>query len=79
MLLCGLGEGLEPSLQALGSHFAGKAFTAGFFTFVTLIDTLAEFVGGPLTAALFAIRGSEGLSAGYCFLASAVRLPKHTL
>lgn len=76
MLLCGLGEGLEPALQALGSFIAGKSLYASFFTFITMIDTVAEFVGGPVVATLFAIHDESAVSAGYCFLFSAVSTQK---
>jgi hypothetical protein len=72
MLLEGFGQGLEAALQNVGSFVAGKALHAGFFTFVTLLDTLGEFIGAPIMAALFSITDSEGASAGYCFLASMV-------
>lgn len=72
MTFCGLGQGLEAALQALGSFVSGPTLNAGFFTFVTFLDTLAEFLGGPIMAGLFSITNRHGVSAGYCFLASGV-------
>lgn len=72
MAICGLGEGLEPGLQSLGSYIVGKPNHATLFTFVSLLDVLGDFLGGPIMAWTYTIRGSDGLSAGYCFFLAAV-------
>lgn len=72
MFLAGLAEGLEPAMQALATSIAGLEFNASLFTFVSMLDTCAELLGGPITAATFSIRDAENLPAGYCFFSSAV-------
>lgn len=74
MFLCGLAEGLEPALQGLGSFIVGRFLNASFFTFITMLDTIAALFGGPVMAGLLSIRNPDGGSAGYCFLLSAVSL-----
>jgi hypothetical protein len=72
-LFVGLTEGLEPSLQAIGSFIVGRSMNASFFTFITMMDTAAELLAGPIIGGLLTIRDSAGVSLGLCFLASAVR------
>lgn len=72
MFFCGLGEGLEGVLQAMGSYFGGESLHSSFFALITTVDTIAGFVSGPIMAALFSLRNAEGYSTGYCFLLSLV-------
>ena len=69
----GLGEGMEPALQGIVTWINDPAHYAQLFTTLAVVDTIAELIGGPLTATLMSIgRTSTTPSAGYCFLASAV-------
>lgn len=72
---CGLGEGLEPALQGLITYLVDSDKTVRLFTTLAVCDTIAEFVGGPVTARLMEIGRRPGhASDGYCFLGSSVRL-----
>jgi hypothetical protein len=73
MSLCGLGDGLEPALSSFAASMVDKALNADLFAFITIVDTLAKLVAGPVVAALFSIRDDMGRSLGYCFLLSVVR------
>ena len=73
MLLIGFAEGIDPALQALSSFIVGKALNANFFALVSMLDAIAELLGGPLMAHTYSIRGADGHLAGFCFLLSAVR------
>lgn len=70
MVICGLAEGLEPSLQALGSFIVGPSLNANFFSFVSMLDRIAELLGGITMAAAYSIRNLDGQPAGYNFLLS---------
>lgn len=72
MAICGMAEGLEPSLQASGSFIVGEALSANFFAFVSMLDTVAELLGGPIMAAAYQIRTPSNSPAGYSFLLSSV-------
>lgn len=72
MGICGLTEGLEAALQSLGVGIVGQDLYAGFFTFVSVLGTIALFIGGPIMSALFIIRDANGLPAGYCYIFSLV-------
>ena len=74
MFLCGLGEGLEPALQALASSIVGEHLYADLFSLVSTLDTLAKLFAGPVMAWAFSIRKADGQSGGYCFLLSSVRV-----
>lgn len=70
---CGLGEALEPALQAFLLTSTESHNRARVFTSVALVDTVAELVGGPLAAELLAVGRRDGRpSSGISFLASAV-------
>ncbi|THX10071.1 hypothetical protein D6D13_05584 [Aureobasidium pullulans] len=71
LLLCGIGEGLEPSLEALASSLVKQASNADLFAIFSVIDTIAKIIGGPLMAAMLSIRNSDGVTMGACFLLSA--------
>lgn len=72
---CGLGEGLEPSLQGLVTYIANTKQTARLFSILAVYDTIAELIGGPLAASLLKIgRRPEHPSDGICFLNSSVSL-----
>jgi hypothetical protein len=73
MLLCGLGEGLEPALQALALSLVGSGGTAQLFSLIGTLDALAKLVGGPVMAWTFSIARPDGSPGGYCFLLAAVR------
>ena len=45
-----------------------------FFAFNGVLDAIARLMGGPVMAALYALRGGDAISLGYCFLLSAVSL-----
>lgn len=50
-----------------------KTRNARTFTTIAVLDTVAQIVGGPLTAGLFSIGRSEVKgSSGVCFLVSSV-------
>lgn len=69
----GAGQGLEPALQGLASSLVDKTRNARTFTTIAVLDTVAQIVGGPLTAGLFSIGRSEVKgSSGVCFLVSSV-------
>ena len=51
-----------------------KTLNADLFAFITVVDTLAKLVAGPVVAALFSIRDDMGRSLGYFFLLSVVRM-----
>lgn len=71
---CGLGEGLEPALQGLITYLVDSDKTVRLFTTLAVCDTIAEFVGGPVTARLMEIGRRPGhTSDGYCSLGSSVR------
>ncbi|EJT80754.1 hypothetical protein GGTG_00748 [Gaeumannomyces tritici R3-111a-1] len=71
MVGCGLGEALEPALQAFALASTDSSRNAQLFTTIAQCDTLAELVGGPLMAALLSIgRGKGHPSAGINFIAS---------
>ncbi|KAL9098393.1 MAG: hypothetical protein Q9163_005939 [Psora crenata] len=69
-LLCGLGEGLSPSLQAVALSVVTASQYAVLFTSFAVIDTTAKLIGGPFMAFLFSIRDADGHSLGFCFLLS---------
>jgi hypothetical protein len=69
MGICGLAEGLEAALQSVGVGIVGQDLYAGFFTFISVLDTTALFIGGPV------IRDAAGLPAGYCYIFSLVSTP----
>ena len=76
MLFAGLGEGMEPALQGLITYLTNSSANTQLFAVLALVDTVAEFTGGPLTASLMAIGRSEQpkhASDGWCFFASSVR------
>ena len=73
--LCGSGEGLSPSVQALALDAITKVDNAALFAFLGVIDTLGKLIGGPVMAFLFSIRDAGGHSIGYCFALSAVSSP----
>ena len=70
--LCGSGEGLSPSIQAVALSMITVSQNATLFTSFAVIDTLAKFIGGPTMAFLFSIRDQDGHTLGYCFVLSAV-------
>jgi len=73
MIGCGLGEGLEPSLQGLVIYIVNTKQTVMLFSILAVCDTVAELIGGPLTAALLNIGRKPGhASDGFCFLNSSV-------
>jgi hypothetical protein len=72
MLVAGFAEGLEPAMQSIASDIVGKDLNASLFTLVSMLDAIAELLGGPVMAATFSIRDADGHPAGYCFLLSAV-------
>ena len=73
--LCGSGEGLSPSVQALALNAITSLDNAALFAFLGVIDTLGKLIGGPVMAFLFSIRDAGGHSIGYCFSLSAVSSP----
>lgn len=77
--LCGLGEAILPSLQAVALSTISVSYNAALFTFLAAIDTVAKLIGAPLMAFLFSIRDVDGLSHGLCFLLSAVGLSKNPI
>jgi hypothetical protein len=73
MIGCGLGEGLEPALQGLVTFLIDSSQTVQLFSSLAVCDTIAELVGGPMTARLLEIGRRPGhASDGICFLSSAV-------
>jgi hypothetical protein len=72
LVICGLGEGLELGLQALGSHLVGDINQAAFFATASILGVIGELVGGPLMAGAYAIRDRNHHPLGYCFLLSTV-------
>lgn len=72
--MCGLSEGLESGLQALGSFIVGSDNHAIFFAFVSNLDVAGDFVGNPVQAAIYTIRDGKGHPAGYAFAFSAVSI-----
>ena len=72
ILLCGLGESLEPSLDALAATVLHKSGNATFFTLNGVLDMASRLFAGPLMAKLYAIRDTDGNLLGYCFVASVV-------
>lgn len=72
MGIAGLAEGLEPSLQALGTYIVGELLHANFFSFVSMLDLIGEILGGPVMGGVYRIRDASGHPAGYTFLLSAV-------
>lgn len=75
MGICGLAEGLEAALQSVGVGIVGQDLYAGFFTFISVLDTTALFIGGPVMSALFIIRDAARLPASYCYIFSLVSTP----
>ena len=73
LLLCGAGEGLAPSLQAVVSAIVTQDLHTDLFVVVSIIDTTAKLLGGPIMAATFSIRNQDGRTYGYCFMLSMVR------
>ena len=69
---CGLGEGVDVGLQSLGSYIVGEAHHGTFFPLSSLLGVAGELIGGPLMAALLAVRDQSGKPLGYCFLLSSV-------
>ena len=78
MFLCGLGEGIEPSLQGVATFITDSTQNTVLFISIAVCDTVAELTGGPLAAQLLAIgRRSDHASYGISFVMSSVsRLPK---
>ena len=73
MVGCGLGEGLEPALQGLITYLVNSTQTVELFMTLAVCDTIAELVGGPITAQLMDIGRRPGhASDGICFLTSSV-------
>lgn len=72
MAVAGVAEGLEPSLQALGTYIVGNPLNANFFAFVSMLDLIGVIAGGPIMAATYRIRDDDQSPAGYAFLLSAV-------
>lgn len=72
MAMCGLAEGLEASLQSLGSYIVGESLNANYFSFVSMLDVTAELLGGPIMAGAYQIRNSANSPAGLSFLLSSV-------
>ncbi|KAF2727237.1 MFS general substrate transporter [Polyplosphaeria fusca] len=79
MATAGFAEGLEASLQALGSYIVGDPLNAMFFALVSMLDLVGEIIGGPLMAAAYRIRDASGRPAGFHFLISAVRWRRATI
>ncbi len=75
MFSSGLGEGIEPALQGLITFLTDSRRNAQLFTTTAMVDTIAELMGGPLTASLIAVGRRPGHpSDGLCFLASSVSI-----
>ncbi len=74
LLLCGGGEGLAPSLQAMASAAVTPDLNTDLFATISIIDTIAKLLGGPIMAATFSIRNEDGHTYGYCFMLSMVRV-----
>ncbi|MCJ1251903.1 hypothetical protein MMC30_009141 [Trapelia coarctata] len=75
MLFAGRGEGIEPALQGLITYLTDSSANTQLFTILALVDTVAEFTGGPLTTSLMAIGRSEEpkhASDGWCFFGSSL-------
>ena len=73
MLGMGLGEGTEPALQGLISSVTEPSDYSQLFGTIALVDSMAELVGGPMTASLMSVgRSKHGDSNGLNFLSSAV-------
>ena len=69
----GLGEALEPALQALATIYIDMTSNAQLFTILAVCETLADIVGGPIMAGLLSVGRSPGHpSRGLCFLFTAV-------
>jgi hypothetical protein len=82
LMACGLGEGLDVGLQSLGSYIVGEAHHGTFFSLSSMLGVAGELLGGPLMAAMYAVRDKSGEPLGYCFLLSAVcsrRISHYTL
>jgi hypothetical protein len=60
MVGCGLGEGLEPALQGLVTYLVNSKQTVELFMTLAVCDTIAELVGGPITAQLMDIGRRPG-------------------
>jgi hypothetical protein len=45
---------------------------SNLFTTISVIDTTAKLLGGPIMASAFALRNQSGQTYGLCFLLSAV-------
>jgi hypothetical protein len=64
ILISGMGEGLEPAIQGLAASFISKTYTARMFTIVTAIDMIAQIIGGPMVATLYAVGQRSEVSQG---------------
>ena len=72
LVICGLGEGLEPGLQALATTLVEKAYNARLLTFVAVLEISGKLAGGPIMGSLFSIgRGKQHGSSGFSFAVSA--------
>ncbi|KEY64049.1 Sat21 [Stachybotrys chartarum IBT 7711] len=73
MLAAGFGEGLEPALQGVLAAASQTKAKGSIFALMCTCSLLGDMTGGPLMSALMSIgRGGNGVSDGYCFLASAL-------
>lgn len=55
ILMCGLGEGLEPALQAVTSSLVSKALTGRVFTAIAASEMVAQMIAGPLMSELLSL------------------------
>lgn len=76
ILFCGLGEGLEPSLQSVASSLVGKDATGRMFAAVAALETFAQMIAGPLMAKLLSVGfGLNQLWHGLPYFVASVRIP----
>ena len=60
LLICGFGEGLDPSLKGLATSLIDGAYNARLLTLATVLEVIGKLIGGPVMARLFAIGRREG-------------------
>lgn len=73
VVLCGLGEGLEPALQGYSCSLIDKTENSQLFTAVASMETLARIVAASTMGKLYSVkRDRSGKPTGLPFLVSAV-------
>lgn len=73
VVLCGLGEGLEPALQGHSTSLIDKSENSQLFTTAASMETLARIIAAPIMAKLYSMkRDKSGKPIGLPFLVSTV-------